>query len=386
MNRIIKKIGFIALCALSICTTEKAFSQNTVSTGHSASNEQVKLTIGDNAPKLAYSKWIQGKPVGEITNDKTYVVEFWATWCGPCIHAMPHLSELAKKYGEGYVFIGCNVLEKVGSKPYESALPKVTSFVQKQKALGRLTYNVIADNNAQDMDKNWLAAAGIDGIPVTFVINKGKVAWIGHPDFLGDVLSSIENGSFDIEKSKKEYAEQNDPGAKFQKKLKENKDRISKTEDEKDYAKALQFVEEAKASQPEFKFMYIEDEFRILLDHYGEERAMQYGDAILKEGGVSVDVLAAVLYEKKNMSDKMNQYAVKVARSMKEDFPKAFDIIATFEARAGNYTEAALSQQKAIDQAKILIKEKPDMEGYFNADVMKEYKDKVDQYKKKTIK
>jgi thiol-disulfide isomerase/thioredoxin len=385
MNQTIKKIGFTALCALSICAT-KAFAQNTVSTGHSAPVEQVKLAIGDNAPKLVYSKWIQGKAISEMTNDKTFVVEFWATWCGPCIQAMPHLSELAKKYGEAYVFIGCNVLEKVGNKPYASALPKVTSFVQKQKALGRLTYNVIADNNAQDMDKNWLVAAGIEGIPVTFVINKGKIAWIGHPDFLGDVLASIENGSFDIEKSKKQCAEQNDPGVKFQKKLKENKDRIAKAENEKEYAKALQYVDEARASQPEFKFMYIEDEFRILLDHYGEEKAMQYGDEILKEGGVSIDVLAAVLYEKKGMSDKMNQYAVKVARSMKQDFPKAFDIIATFEARAGYYTEAAASQQKAIDQAKILIKEKPDMEGYFNADVIKDYKNKVEEYKKKAVK
>ncbi|MFH6991611.1 redoxin domain-containing protein [Flavobacterium sp. FlaQc-48] len=385
MNQTIKKIGFTALYILSVCTT-KAFSQNTVSTGHSASNEQVKLAIGDNAPKLAYSKWIQGNPVSEMTNDKTYVVEFWASWCGPCIHAMPHLSELAKKYGEAYVFIGCNVLEKVGNKPYESILPKVTSFVQKQKALGRLTYNVIADNNAQDMDKNWLVAAGIEGIPVTFVINKGKVAWMGHPDFLGDILASIENGSFDIEKSKKQYAEQNDPGVKFQQKLKENKDRISKAETEKDYAKALQYVDEAKASQPEFKFMYIEDEFRVLLDHYGEERAMQYGDQIIKNGGVSLEVFVACLYEKKDMSAKMNQYAVKVARSMKQDFPKAFHIIASFEDRAGYYAEAAVSEQKAIDQAKILMKEKPDMEGFFNADVMKEYQNKVDEYKKKAIK
>jgi len=377
MKKKMKQKGIIALIILSV------FSLQLVAQNNMADNvsKNVKLTIGDVAPKLSYSKWIQGNPQ-TINDDKTYVIEFWATWCGPCIHAMPHLSELSKKY-KNIVFIGCDVMEETGSKPYESALPKVISFVDKQNKLGRLTYNVIADNNKEEMHKNWLVAAGIDGIPITFVINKGKIAWIGHPDFLDNILVSLENGSFNIEQAKKEYTDKNDPVRIYKEKLKENKDKIAKAEDAKDYAKALQYAEEAMVSHADYKFMYIEDKFRILLNYYGEDKAIAYIDENIKEGGLNSQVLMAVLYKKEDMSAKVNQAAVKLAKAQKMDFPKMLDILATFQARAGYYSDAAISEQKAIDMAKTLIKEKPDMEGYFNADVMNEYNEKLQEYKKK---
>lgn len=42
---------------------------------------------------------------GDGTN--AYVLEFWATWCGPCRQTIPHLSELAHKYKEKNItFVG----------------------------------------------------------------------------------------------------------------------------------------------------------------------------------------------------------------------------------------------------------------------------------------
>jgi len=63
------------------------------------------LTIGSKAPALDVEHWVQngeGKfsKVTDFQKDKVYVVEFWATWCGPCVASMPHIVEMQKEYSE----------------------------------------------------------------------------------------------------------------------------------------------------------------------------------------------------------------------------------------------------------------------------------------------
>ena len=63
-----------------------------------AQNEQhPSLNIGDPAPPLRIREWIKGEPVQGFEKGHVYILEFWATWCRPCIAAMPHLSALAEK-------------------------------------------------------------------------------------------------------------------------------------------------------------------------------------------------------------------------------------------------------------------------------------------------
>ena len=70
------------------------------------------LEVGQPAPALKIADWIRGEPVklADAKGKNVVVVEFWATWCGPCRQEMPHLNRLYDKYrASGFTLLGVNV-------------------------------------------------------------------------------------------------------------------------------------------------------------------------------------------------------------------------------------------------------------------------------------
>jgi thiol-disulfide isomerase/thioredoxin len=152
------------------------------------------LKVGSPAPALKPAAWIQGEPVPALATGTIYVVEFWATWCGPCRLSTPHLNELHEKYKDrGVIVIGQNVWEEDDAA--------VAEFV---KAMGtNMAYRVTLDDKTQNPDGAmaalWMDAAGQQGVPAAFVVDRaGRIAWIGHPlDGLDEVLEEMVADAFD---------------------------------------------------------------------------------------------------------------------------------------------------------------------------------------------
>ena len=158
------------------------------------------LEPGAPAPALSIKTWYKGEPVTSLDPNQTYVVEFWATWCGPCRTSIPHLSDLAKKNPD-VTFIGVSVWE-------EDKDGNIAKFVQEMG--DKMSYRVGYSGNQDGMAKTWMEAAGQNGIPAAFVVKNGVVQWVGHPMAMDKPLAQIKAGTFDLKKHQAEFREEAD--------------------------------------------------------------------------------------------------------------------------------------------------------------------------------
>ncbi len=93
---------------------------------------------------------------------KAYVLDFWATWCGPCKAASPTMQQLHTTYAKkGFVVIGANTFEEGNGKQKAAAY----------RAEHRYNYTFTYNNDA------FATKIGAEGIPLFIFVDKtGKVA------------------------------------------------------------------------------------------------------------------------------------------------------------------------------------------------------------------
>ena len=137
--------------------------------------------IGQTAPELNIEKYLQA-PEGEKSlsalKGKVVVLEFWATWCAPCVAAIPHLNQLNEEFRDKQVqFISVT----------DESEDIIAPFLKRQEMKSWI---------GLDTDRSAFKAYGVRGIPRTFLIDqKGIIAASLHPAGLSsDMIEKVIAG------------------------------------------------------------------------------------------------------------------------------------------------------------------------------------------------
>lgn len=302
----------------------------------------ITLKVGDPAPAFVHGTWLKGKPLAALVKGQVYVLEFWGTNCGACVAAIPHVTELAKKYAGKVTFIGVNVME-MGKSPAVIER-RVADFVQSRG--DTMDYLVCRDTADKTMEKTWLVASGDRAIPATFIVDDaGRLVWKGHPTAMASVLEQMVLGRFDpfaTEKAEEASAQsQKAIGAALQ---------------AKEWQKALDLV---AAYKPTAKsdVTWAETSKFVALLHVDEKAAETMYDQALSHPGEEVSLFAISIAAEEGLSKSWYVKAAAVLKDVVREERGLLRTLSLLQFKAGDPGSAAESKAQEIEDFKSKIRQ-----------------------------
>ncbi|MBF8294290.1 MAG: resA 6, partial [Bacteroidetes bacterium] len=160
--------------------SDKGFEESMAQAKQAAKSDLKKeLAKGRvNKPAVDFAlKNLEGKIVKlSDLRGKVVVIDFWATWCGPCKASFPYLQQVYNKYKDNpkVVILAVNTWENVSGKEKED-------LVKKFMADNKYTFPVL-------YDEGFVEKYGVSGIPTKFVIDKKGMIQFKTIGFTGEKM------------------------------------------------------------------------------------------------------------------------------------------------------------------------------------------------------
>lgn len=309
-----------------------------------------ELVIGDPAPMIAISKWINGEPVTEYAPERVYVIEFWATWCGPCLKSMPHIASLQEEYRDSVTVVGVTAEDDATVSEF------MTNLAGQGEKTWRdvLTYRIATDDDGKT-NRLFMEASGQAGIPCAFIVGKTRnIEWIGHPMEIDGPLKQIVEGSWDSALAKKTALETK----ALEKALRTVGPKIDEAMAAGDVTGAIVILDGMLKQFPGNSSL-LKTRFKIAMQVPLFDEANKSAKMMADVAGQDVRILDDVAWMLATATDKPGldlelalstiQRAVELT---KEQDVSVLETIARVHSRRGNGTEAIDFQTKAVEAAK----------------------------------
>lgn len=182
------KIAFHILLSFFLlsCSTEHS-SDNRAANEATGTDSATAVNVStDTIPFPVYLTFDEFEPYIRFSNDTTYVVNFWATWCKPCVAEMPYFEKLIEEYRNQPVKI-----YMVSMDFPKDIKRKLIPFVQERNlaphvlALADMDYNAWIDKVSTEWD---------GAIPFTLVYNRDRRSVkLGEMDGYNELESMVKN-------------------------------------------------------------------------------------------------------------------------------------------------------------------------------------------------
>ena len=316
-----------------------------------ASAEPAKtLAVGDKAPAIKVGTWVKGEPVTTFEDGKVYVMEFWATWCGPCIRGIPHLTELQKDYQDkGVTIVGTAIWQREATQ--EDRVATVANFVKQQG--DKMDYTIAVDDD-RSMSESWMMPAGRNGIPSAFIVGKGgTVEWIGHPATMDEPLEKIVDGSWARDAFAKAEAEK----ARQQQEINRVMAMLRSADTAEKRMEAMKGLNGLIEKMPDNDDMKMV-KYDYLLEHMSVASAVKFGNELAKanwDDQMMLNSLSWMMVINDKIDDQGKDFALRLAQraDVLTDHadPMVLDTVARCWFVKGDVQKAIEIQRKAIELA-----------------------------------